>query len=513
MRFRAARFSGNLIDLQQTTFRAGDCLVLPDTTWQINSGACWGVVGEANSGRNELIRGLCGELPPVKGELLYGYEALDPQFDACPESGIAHVFFSDLQHEMGGEEAFAQLRWNQNLQEDSFLVSDFLSQMAVFDLYSLDEVSPRRQREFEAFQSEILNLLGIGNLFSRELNVISNGERRKVFLAKALLTDPMLVIWEHPFEGLDVNYRKELSRIFKLLREKGLHLMFLATEASVLPTCVTHIANVDQGRLIGAGPKKKFKSHAPQKDSLPKVQLPGSWVSRLRPRKMSSAVVEMNGVNVQYGDTKILQNISWTIKPGECWALSGPNGAGKSTLLSLIQADNPMAYANEIKLFGKPLGPGHSIWQVKKRIGSVSPEQQLYFHEEVNVLDTVCTGFFDTLQLFEPCGKVRRGIALDWLKCLGLEDRAQENFSALAVEEQRLVLIARALVLPIDLLILDEPCMGLSDQHRDHLIVLIDEVVRASGCALIFVTHQKENLPSCITRFLNLKNGRVTRRK
>jgi len=54
--------------------------------------------------------------------------------------------------------------------------------------------------------------------------------------------------------------------------------------------------------------------------------------------------------------------------------VSGPNGAGKSTLLSLITADNPQAYANEIWLFDRRRGSGESIWDIKKRIGFVSPE-------------------------------------------------------------------------------------------------------------------------------------------
>ncbi len=512
MQFRAAKFRGDVLTLQHTTFRVGDRLVFRDSCWQIKSGECWGVVGEMDSGRNLLIQGLCGELPPVEGELIYGYEELDPQFEGCPESGVAHVLFSDLQDEMGGAESFAQLRWNRNLQDSPLLVSEFLSQMEVEELYSLEEVPPRRRREYISFQSAVVELLGIQKLFTRELDVISNGERRKVFLARALLKDPMLLVLEHPYEGLDVHYRKELFRIFKQLMGLGLNLMFLAPETDLLPSFVKKLVLVEKEQLRFAGDKKTKGFQAQKKKSrTKKIDLPESWLSRLRPGRLTQAVVEMKKVNVQYGEAKILREVSWTIQPGECWALSGPNGAGKSTLLSLIQGDNPMAYANDVRLFGKSFGPGHSIWQVKKRIGSVSPEQHIYFHEELSVLDAVCTGFFDTLQLFENCGRVRRGIARDWLSCLGLQADANKSFSQLPVEEQRLVLIARALVRPIDLLILDEPCMGLSDHHRRGLVALIDAVIQASGCALIYVTHQKENLPDCITDTLHLKAGRVDR--
>ena len=63
--------------------------------------------------------------------------------------------------------------------------------------------------------------------------------------------------------------------------------------------------------------------------------------------------VRMQQVHIQYGDKKILDNINWAVEKGACWSLTGPNGAGKSTLLSLITADNPQAYANDIILFDR----------------------------------------------------------------------------------------------------------------------------------------------------------------
>ncbi len=87
----------------------------------------------------------------------------------------------------------------------------------------------------------------------------------------------------------------------------------------------------------------------------------------------------MVNVTIKYGEKVILNNINWEVKKGECWSISGPNGAGKSTLLSLVTADNPQAYANELYLFDKRRGSGESIWDIKRRIGFVSPELHLYF--------------------------------------------------------------------------------------------------------------------------------------
>ena len=108
----------------------------------------------------------------------------------------------------------------------------------------------------------------------------------------------------------------------------------------------------------------------------------------------------MKSVHVQYANNIILDKIDWQIKKGDRWLLSGPNGAGKSTLLSLITADNPQAYANEIYLFDKRRGRGESIWDIKKRIGYVSPELHLYFESFTTAFDVVASVSFDTVGLF-----------------------------------------------------------------------------------------------------------------
>ena len=75
------------------------------------------------------------------------------------------------------------------------------------------------------------------------------------------------------------------------------------------------------------------------------------------------------------------------------------NGAGKSTLISLITGDNPQAYANKIFLFDKRRGSGESIWDIKKKIGYVSPELHGYFDKNISCYNTIASGFFDTIGL------------------------------------------------------------------------------------------------------------------
>ena len=167
----------------------------------------------------------------------------------------------------------------------------------------------------------------------------------------------------------------------------------------------------------------------------------------------SPEVISFHDVTIRYGERTILSHLDWTVRQGEHWALSGQNGAGKSTLLSLVCADNPQRYACDIRLFGH-------------RQGEAGGQHRL--------------------------GNLARALA----------DR---SFLPLSSGEQRMVLVARAFVKDPDLLILDEPLHGLDDRGRQLVLRFIEAFCARREKTLIFVSHYREEWPSCIDHELYLK--------
>lgn len=156
-------------------------------------------------------------------------------------------------------------------------------------------------------------------------------------------------------------------------------------------------------------------------------------------------IVEMKNVKVTYSGNPILRDITWTVRKGERWALLGPNGSGKTTLLSFLTGDHPQAYANELSLFGRRRGTGESIWEIKERVGLVSPEIHLYFNQNLTAMEAAGTGFFDVV--------VPRSINENQIHTIkrlfnefGIESMLSRKLQDMSTGEQRMVLLVRSLV-------------------------------------------------------------------
>ncbi|MFD2147274.1 ATP-binding cassette domain-containing protein [Mucilaginibacter antarcticus] len=252
---------------------------------------------------------------------------------------------------------------------------------------------------------------------------------------------------DSPLTGLDVQTRKEFNDIISEINASGITII-MATSPYEIPDAITKVAVLKQGAIIHTIAKTQFNASVvmPQlADSVDKDELRSLLNIHPSPESFQQ-IICMQQVHIKYGDNVILNNVDWQVTQGQRWALLGHNGAGKSTLLSLITGDNPQAYANHIILFDKRRGTGESIWDIKKRIGFVSPELHQYFPTDNSCLQVIESGYYDTLGLFRPSNKDRAAIALRWMKALEIDQYARVLLRSVPASAQRLCLLARALV-------------------------------------------------------------------
>lgn len=495
-----------LILLDGVALRLHGKTLFEGTSWHIRVGERWALVGANGSGKSTLARALCGQVPVIAGQITYHFS----DRAAAPYQHVALVSFRGQRDAINRKPSFHQARWNVGAADRSLPVAQYLSARATQHRSPFQVVDERPESTaFGAQRQQVLKRLGIQALLAKDLTQLSSGERRKVSIARALLEHPRVLILENPFTGLDTTSREVLVRMVDQLARQGVSVILVTARLDEVPPSVSHVLLVHEGRVVAKGRRETVLAAVEPPPAIAPEQ-GSSLPANLRPRQPQPTLVRMRDVRVRYGAREILAGVDWTVQQGEHWALLGPNGAGKTTLLSLILGDHPQAYANDIVLFGRRRGSGESIWEIKEQVGWVAPELHLYYPEGSSCFDVVCSGFHDTIGVYTPCTMEQLATAERWMEELGIGEWAGKRFAELSESQQRLALIARALVKTPKLLILDEPCQGLDTLNRARVRHIVEVVARQSRTNVIYVTHEADELPSVVTHLLRLDRGRVT---
>ncbi len=394
---------------------------------------------------------------------------------------VRYLAFSDAYGPATDKVYYLQLRWNQHdIDQETPCVGDLLERA----YQQSGEDTPERQQ----LRRHLYELFGMQPLLDKYVILLSSGELRKFQLIKILLANPKILILDNPFIGLDVETRQQLNELLKLVvREQHLSLYLVIAKRDDIPPYADEIITME-GRA------------QPHSLTTPLPFREGSGVGL-----SSSPVIRMNKVSIRYGERTILKDLDWTVNRGERWALSGQNGSGKSTLLSLVCADNPQSYACDIQLFGNQRGSGETIWEIKRRIGYVSPEMHRSYLRNIPTLLVVASGIKDTVGLYVRPLEKEKEVCRAWMNIFGIGHLAERSFITLSSGEQRLALVARAFVKCPELLILDEPLHGLDDANRQRVRQVIERYCQDLNKTMVMVTHYEEDLPACITHRLELK--------
>jgi molybdate transport system ATP-binding protein len=479
----------SLLEVKNLTVQLSGKPVLNNVSFKIENGECLAIVGSSGSGKSTLIKALTSNYFN-RGSVSFQKE----------NSEVLRIIAISQQHHFKNLSNTAtfyyQQRFNSCDSEDALTVNDVLEKL------SNDEKRIH----------EILELFGITYVRYARLIQLSNGEHKRVQLAKAILQDADWLLLDSPYTGIDAAARKLLNTIIDKLVARGIHIL-LVTSFADMPKSITHVALLENGELKQNLRREEFERNRSLISKKSDVRLldskPLESMVPVYSHDEFSVAVKMINTNVVYNNRKILNNINWKVNKGECWNVSGHNGSGKSTLLSLITGDNPQAFANEIYLFDRKKGSGESIWDIKQKIGYVSPELHRYFESGCSCFEVVASGLFDTIGLFKQLSEKQKSVVSEWMLLLHLETFKKRLFKQLSNGEQRLTLLARALVKNPPLLILDEPCQGLDNEVSAWFIALINDICVHMKKTLIYVSHYEEEIPPCVTYTLKLDHGKI----
>ena len=470
------------INLEHVSVVLNNHKLLDDISLFIDHNQQWAIIGESGSGKTTLAKSIC-KLIFHHGEINFNHT----------NSNHLHIVFVEQQHQFKNkqniQQFYHQQRFNSFDTEQTLTVEEILENS--------------NDKEYW------VKFFGLELLLKKPMIQLSNGENKRLQLTNAMLQNPQVVVLDNPFVGLDIAGRMQLQTALNQLSQIGKKLILVCTPKD-MPQCITHVALLNKGKLVTSGPKETLSDHVQFEQLTSRSSLKSSII-KLYQSKFNdfTTAVELINVTIQYNQQLILSDINWKIKNGEKWCVAGPNGSGKSTLLSLITADNPQAFANQIWLFDKRKGSGESIWDIKKKIGHVSPELHLFFDKGIEVKDVVASGLFDTIGLFRKLSTEDEAIIDDWMNATGIQHFKNKWLHQLSLGEQRLVILTRALVKSPALLILDEPYQGLDHNQTQLFKQILEVICSIKNVTLIYVSHYREDIPSQINNFLSLEKGRI----
>ena len=483
----------SIVEINNALCRIGRKRLLEIEQFAIEPGQHWCLFGPNGAGKSLLSQLLLGKKIESRNYVRYGQG-----FDPLSDSFI--VSFEEQQRLWQRDNRLDISEYSANAQDQGTLVEQLIRS------------SRPAQLQDQALLEDLVQRLGLGGLLNKGIRFLSSGQVRKALIARALYAETdsgiKLIVLDDPLESIDRDSQQRISSCIKDYLGQGFASLQLCRRHTDMLPGVTHLALMQDLVMGQRGPLEdvlqgpEFAALSQQRPQLPE-RLPASALAGKRDRK-DSTLIELVHVDVNCGEQRVLSDVNWSMGPDRHSLIEGPNGCGKSTLLSLIDGDNHKGYGQHVSLFGRRKGSGETVWEIKARFGIVSNELHNKYVKGWKVLDVVVSGFFDSVGLYDDSGSREQGLARQWLQAMGIAALEKSYYHEISFGQQRLVLLARAMVKQPQILVLDEPCVGLDDYHRLLILGMLELIARQTSTNIIYVSHVEGEQPHCINQRLSL---------
>ena len=462
------------VRLERVCYRySGSDWVLQDIEIGLDAGEYAVVFGANGSGKSSFAYLLNGLIPHFFGGRLQGLV----QVGALSTRDCATA---DLFHQVG------LVLQNPDAQLFSSSVADELA----FGLESLGLPAPQIEERILATAAA----LGIETLLGRSPETLSGGEQRLVAIASVLVMDPPLLVLDEPFANLDWAFARRVISLLADLHRRGKTVIVVEHRTGDFLQDASRLAVFDNGRCARIGPAAAFRRILEERRLIP------AYPARSLPAvsETGAPVLSIENLGFSIGEKKILEDVTFALRPGEVVALVGKNGAGKSTLVRhLIGLLKPSR--GEVRLHGRSLRD-QAPSELARSIGVCfqNPNDQFF---KTTVRDELEVGLRRRGgTAADGIGELCRRFRLD-----GLLDRSPYRLSE---GEKKQVTISAVLAMGTEVLVLDEPTVSQDAAGKEALAAWIGELA-GRGIAVLVATHDLDFAAGCAARWVLLDEGRV----
>ena len=432
-------------------------------SWQVLKNESWCILGRNGSGKQYLDQLLTGELLPESVGTF-----------SIPNLNKVGMVSFESQQEIYEHELKIDATNDTNANDIGTPAKDFLPQ--------------------DKLNDPLINEFGLSHRLESGYKQLSTGEGRKLLILQAIFNGVELLVCDNPFDSLDESSCIALSHALERLSKTGINVLLMLSNRQDIPTWCSNIAFIERGQLNVIGKLESDETKRQLDALLTLAPDDVSWPTNIQQLcdYQHPYLVKLNKGKVHYNGVNVFENLDVAIKPLQHTLITGANGSGKSTLMQLITGDCTQCYSNDIHVLGFKRGSGESIWDLKKHMGIVSAELHRQYRVNGDLLTVVLSGFYDSIGLYQQPEHYHIEIAQQWLAKIGLLAQQHSSFRSLSYGEQRLALIARALIKSPYLLILDEPTQGLDELNRHRLLNFLEHLAEQKHSTMLLVSHRKD---------------------
>ncbi|AXI00487.1 ATP-binding cassette domain-containing protein [Sporosarcina sp. PTS2304] len=226
----------SIVKVEDIYFKRGNNQILQSVDWEIVEGQQWGLLGLNGSGKTSLLSIISTYEIPSSGEV----EVLGKRF--------GRTYLPDLRKKIGyvstSLEKFSDFFWNETIER--VIISGKFASFGIYEKV-LDEDWVRADFLVKEFRLE--------HVKRKKFNLLSEGEKRRVLIARALMGEPKLLILDEPCSGLDILAREQFLEALKIATESHVHIVYVTHHIEELVPEITHVLLLKDGQVVAAGPK------------------------------------------------------------------------------------------------------------------------------------------------------------------------------------------------------------------------------------------------------------------
>jgi len=440
------------------------------------------IIGPNGAGKSTLLNLICGFYRTGHGSIHLG----ERQLAGLASHAIARAHIARTYQTA---QLFAQLSVIDNVR-----VALRRGRLGLAEL-----LTPDRDAEQAALAESLLAFVGYAGPLDRPAAALPHVDKRLVEIARALANAPKVLALDEPAAGLDFGDTQRLGELLRSIAATGIAVLLVEHDMKLVMSVSDHVVVLDAGQKIAEGPPTDIRHDPVVLQAYLGAQLHAAR-DRKAPRATGGTLLATEQLSAGYGGLDVIHHIDVEVEKGELVAVLGANGAGKSTLMwALAGLNRPVR--GSVLLLGRHIELFSTSRIVKEGLVLVPEGRQVF--AELSVVDNIRLGAYrrSAADADRECERLLNRFP-------PLKSRLHHRAGLLSGGEQQMLAIARGLIAQPEVLMLDEPSLGLAPMLVENLYDLLADL-RDEGTTILLVDQMATLALSVADRAYVLQSGSI----